>query len=63
MTPIKDFPVLVTPASRPTFEHLLIAKACYQGFRPLSRDPHIIPYGVLPNGLSFLTRRKSVRKK
>jgi len=27
MTPIKGLRVLVTPASRPTFEHLLIAQA------------------------------------
>jgi hypothetical protein len=38
---------LVTPASRPTFERLLIAQACHEGFRPVSRDPHILRYGVL----------------
>ncbi|MGA8348409.1 MAG: hypothetical protein WB773_11355 [Isosphaeraceae bacterium] len=47
MTPIKELPVLVTPASRPTFERLLIAQACHEGFRPVSRDPHILRYGVL----------------
>jgi hypothetical protein len=44
MTPFKELPVLVTPASRPTFEPLLIAQACHQDLRPLSRDPHILPY-------------------
>src|SRR5512135_767464 len=38
MTPIKELPVLVTPASRPPFERRLIAQACHQGSQPLSCD-------------------------
>ena len=38
MTPIKELPVLVTPASRPTFERLLTAQICHEGLQAVSRD-------------------------